>query len=104
MEAMAIGEVDAGRANSGSDGDEIAPAYFNNEDAWSFLDRYRSTQDLYSEECKKTHRLEERLVDLEAVLQGTEESLVTVKRQLVQSNLVVVGNHLSLLISCIQVS
>ena len=48
--------------------------------------------DDYGEECKKTHRLKEQLAAKEAVLQGTEDALATVKQELADSDATVAGN------------
>lgn len=65
---------------------------FGRDDAWEFLYRWRASKDLYSKECKKTHRLEERLEVTEAMLQGAEDALAVVKQQLAESDATVVGN------------
>jgi hypothetical protein len=49
---------------------------------------------LYGEKCKKTTRLERELTNKEAVLEGTETALATVKQQLADSDSEVAGNLL----------
>ena len=49
---------------------------------------------LYGEECKKTAHLERELANKEAVLEGTETALATVKQQLADSDSEVAGNLL----------
>jgi hypothetical protein len=41
---------------------------FGRDDAWRFLDNWKKAMEDYGEECKKTHDLGERLVNMEAVL------------------------------------
>lgn len=100
MEVAAFEEAAASQASTEPDGHADAPgmdAVFNNDDAWDFLCRYCSTQDLYSEECKRSHRLQEQVSALEAVLESTERSLAAVKEQLAESDSAVVGNSFFLL-------
>lgn len=102
IEAADYEEAAVSQAGSEPGGQEDAPgmdAVFDNDDAWDFLHRYRNTQNLYSEECKKSHQLQEQVNALEAVLQSTKNSLAAVKLQLVESDFAIVVNcllHLNL--------
>jgi hypothetical protein len=69
-------------------------ADFDRDDAWEFLYRWRNSMNSYGEECKKMARLERELADKDAVLEGTEPALATVKQQLADSDSEVAGNLL----------
>jgi hypothetical protein len=89
MEAVAVNYADAKLSPEDPRDD------FGRDDTWRFLDNWRKAMEDYVEDCKKTHDLGERLVATEAVLEGTEDALARVKQQLVDSDSMVVGNHLS---------
>ena len=55
---------EASQAGSEPVGDEDAAGYdavFGQEDTWGFLQRLRVAQDLYSEECNRSHHFQEQL-------------------------------------------
>ena len=81
-------------SQAGSEPTEEDDAVFGQEDAWGFLQHLIVAQDLYSEECKRSHRLKEQLDALEAVLSNTEGSLAQTKEQLAEFDYVVVGKFI----------
>lgn len=102
---MAAAAVEVGVSHAKLEPDSLSrgpPDDFNRDDAWRFLNNWKDAMDDYGEECKKTHRLEEQLAAKEAVLQGTEDALATVKPQLAASDATIAGNLLPLILfSCL---
>jgi len=75
-------------------GHENAPGHdtiFDNEDAC-----LRVAQNLYYEECKRSHHLQEQINTLEAVLENIEGSLAQTKEQMVESDTAVISKYIPL--------
>jgi hypothetical protein len=96
-EAATNKEATASQAASEPVGHEDAAGYdavFSHEDAWGFLQCLRVAQDLYSEECKRSHYLYEQLNALEVVLENTEGSLAQTKERLAESDSAIINKFI----------